>query len=60
LAAHIKFRKDRNSYYLVDGNLIRSLKTEKKGLAQHLLEQYIRGKFGLKPSPTVKELPGMD
>jgi hypothetical protein len=55
MAAHIKFRKDRNSYYLVDAGLIRSLKTPRKGLAQHLLEQYIRGKYGLKPTPTVGE-----
>jgi len=39
----------------VDGGLIRSLKTSKKGLAQHLLEQYIKGKYGLRPTPTVQE-----
>ena len=53
---HIKQRKDRGStYYLVDGDLIKSLKTAKKGLAQYLLEQYIKGKYGLGPMPTVQE-----
>jgi pyruvate/oxaloacetate carboxyltransferase len=33
-----------------------SLKTTKKGLAQHRLEEYIKGKYGLKPTPTVKEI----
>ena len=43
-------------WYLVDGQLVRSLGTTKKGLAQHLLEQHIKGKFGLKPTPTVREV----
>jgi len=55
MPAHIKFRKERKSYYLIDGNLIKSLKTKKKGLAQHRLEQYIKGQYGLKPTPTVEE-----
>lgn len=56
MTAHIKQRKDRGStWYLVDGSRIRSLKTKKKGLAQHRLEQYIRREFGLNPTPTVKE-----
>lgn len=56
MAAHIKQRKDRGStYYLIDGELIKSLETTKKGLAQHRLEEYIKGKYGLKPTPTVKE-----
>jgi len=37
----------------VDGPVIRSLHTTKKGLAQHQLEQYIKGKYGLTPTPTV-------
>jgi len=54
LAAHIKQRKDRGSvWYLIDGPRIRSLHTTKKGLAQHQLEQYIKGKYGLTPTPTV-------
>jgi len=56
LAAHIKQRKDRGfTWYLVDGPVIRSLHTTKKGLAQHQLEQYIKGKYGLAPTPTVGE-----
>jgi len=53
MAAHIKFRKDRNSFYLVDGALISSLKTDKKTIARYLLEEHIRGKYGLRPTPTV-------
>jgi hypothetical protein len=34
---------------------MKSLNTTKKGLAQHFLEQYIKGKYGLGPTPTVKE-----
>jgi len=56
LAAHIKQRKDRGSiWYLVDGDLIKSLETNKKGIAQYLLEQHIKGKYGLTPTPTVGE-----
>jgi len=56
LAAHIKQRKDRDSiWYLVDGAVTKSLKTNKKGIAQYLLEQYIKGKYGLTPTPTVGE-----
>ena len=56
MAAHIKQRKDRGfTWYLVDGNLIRSLGTTKKGLAQQRLEQYIKGKYGLRPTPTVQD-----
>ena len=56
MAAHIKQRKDRGSvWYLVDGSVTRSLHTTKKGLAQHQLEQYIKGKYGLTPTPTVGE-----
>jgi integrase len=55
MPAHIKFRKDRKSWYLVDGDLMRSLETTKKGLAQYKLEEYIKDKHGQKPTPTVKE-----
>ncbi len=41
-------------YYLVDGAKTRSLKTKKKGLAEYLLQEYIKGKYGLNPTPTVK------
>jgi integrase len=47
MAAHIK--------HLVDGATRMSLKTSKKGLAEHRLEQYIRGKYGLEPTPTVED-----
>jgi hypothetical protein len=56
MPAHIKRRKDRGStYYLVDGSRIESLKTTKKGLAEHLLKEYIKGKYGLEPTPTVQD-----
>jgi len=56
LAAHIKQRKDRRSiWYLIDGPVTRSLHTTKKGLAQHQLEQYMKGKYRLIPTPTVEE-----
>jgi Phage integrase, N-terminal SAM-like domain len=55
MAAHIKFRKDRGLWYLVDGSLIRSLKTDKKTVAQYLRDEYIKGKYGLRPTPTVGE-----
>ena len=56
MAAHIKKRKDRGSvWYLVDGDLIRSLETTKKGIAEQLLAKYVRGKHSLDPLPTVKE-----
>ncbi len=42
-------------WYLVDGSVTRSLHTNRKGLAQHQLEQYIKGKYGLFPTPTVGE-----
>jgi hypothetical protein len=56
MPAHIKRRKDRGSiWYLVDGSRIESLKTTKKGLAEHLLKEYIKGKYGLEPTPTVQD-----
>src|SRR2546430_1908833 len=46
-------KKQRGSiWYLVDGATRISLKTSRKGLAEHRLEQYIRGKDGLEPTPT--------
>jgi len=53
---HIKQRLDRGGcYYLVDGDVRQSLGTNKKGLAQYRLEQYIRGEFGLGPQVTLRE-----
>ena len=42
-------------YYLVDGRLVRSLKTNRKGYAEALLERYIRGKLGLGRAMTIGE-----
>jgi len=42
-------------WYLVDGAVTKSLKTNKKGIAQYLLKQYTKGKYGLTPTPTVGE-----
>ncbi len=53
MPAHLK-RRD-SIWYLVDGQIRISLKTSKKGLAEHRLEQYIRGKYGLEPTPTVED-----
>jgi integrase len=39
----------------VDGAVKRSLKTDKKGVAEYLLQQYFKGKYGLRPTPTVEE-----
>lgn len=44
---HIIKRKDRSSmWYLVDGEINRSLKTKSKGIAESLLKDYSRGKYG--------------
>src|SRR6266542_864852 len=53
MAAHIKQRD--SIYYLVDGQIRISLKTDKKGLAEYRLTQYIKGKYGLEPTPTVED-----
>jgi len=53
MAAHIKRRG--SQFYLVDGETRKSLKTTKKGLAEHRLKEYIRGKYGLTPTPTIGE-----
>ena len=50
---HLK-RRD-FTYYLVDGDLRKSLKTSKKGVAEYLLDQYVKGKYGMVPTPTVKQ-----
>jgi integrase len=56
MPAHLKKRSDRGGiFYLVDGDLMRSLETTKKGLAQYKLEEYIKDKHGQKPTPTVQE-----
>jgi integrase len=53
MAAHLNKRG--SIFYLVDGAIRVSLKTSKKGLAEHRLEQYIRGVYGLAPTPTIGE-----
>ena len=57
MPAHIKFLDNgkQHGWYLVDGYLKRSLKTTSKGEAEARLKDYIRGKFNLKPCPTVQE-----
>src|SRR5262249_10513523 len=56
MAAHIKKRAGRSCWYLVDGDLIRSLGTTKKGIAEQLLKKHTAGKLNLDdPLPTVKE-----
>jgi integrase len=44
-----------SKFYVVDGSLRRSLKTEKRGVAEFLFRQYCEGKFGMTPTPTVGE-----
>jgi integrase len=52
---HIKKREDRGGYYyLIDGDIRRSLETKKKGLAEHRLEQYIQGAFDFDPKTLIK------
>ena len=58
MAAHIKQRG--SIWYLVDGASRISLKTSKKGLAEHRLEQYVKGKYGLTATPTVEDLRALD
>src|SRR5687768_425034 len=58
--AHIKFRKDRGTYYLIDskapdGKTSRSLNTDHKGFALHKLDQYIKGLYEPKLTPMIKE-----
>ena len=53
MSAHLKRRG--SNWYLIDGSLRRSLKTTKRGVAEYLLRQYIKGKYGLSPTPTVRE-----
>lgn len=56
MPAHLHRRKDRGSYwYIIDGEHQETTKTKNRSLAQERLKQYIRGQFGLLPSPTVGE-----
>src|SRR5215471_10164811 len=57
MPAHIKFLDNgkQHGWYLVDGYLKRSLRTNNKGEAEARLKDYMRGKFNLKPCPTVQE-----
>ena len=52
MAAHL--RKRGSTYYLIDGEIRRSLKTDKKGLAEARLKQYLREEFKFWPRITVK------
>jgi hypothetical protein len=51
MPAHLKRRGD--IYYIIDGPITRSLKTTERPLANHLLKQYLKGKYGLQPTPRV-------
>jgi integrase len=56
MPAHIIKRSDcGGTWYLVDGDLTKSLKTKTKRYAEAQLRQYQNGKYGLKPVPTVGE-----
>lgn len=50
---HLKRRG--SIWYIADAALRKSLNTTKKGIGEYLLEQYIKGKYGMKPTPTVGE-----
>ena len=54
MAAHLIRRADcGGTFYLVDGELTRSLKTKVKRYAEALLRQYTDGKYNLHAAPTV-------
>jgi integrase len=56
MPAHIIKRADcGGTWYLVDGDLIKSLKTKTRRYAEALLRQHQDGKYGLKPVETVGE-----
>lgn len=55
MPAHIKQHSRSGYWYLHDGFYGKSLKTKNKTEAEARLKQYNRGKFGLKPIPTVGE-----
>src|SRR5690242_11080911 len=52
MAAHL--RKRGSTFYLIDGEVRRSLKTDKKTLAEARLRQYLRQEFRFGPKITVK------
>jgi len=53
MPAHLNKHVRSGYYYVVDGYYEKSLKTKSKTEAEAKLKQYNRGKFGLKPIPTV-------
>jgi integrase len=53
MAAHLRLRG--STYYLIDGEIRKSLKTNKKGLAEARLKQYIRDEFKVGPRITIKK-----
>ena len=55
MPAHVKKHSLSGYYYLHDGYYGKSLKTKSKSEAEARLKPYNRGKFGLKPIPTVGE-----
>jgi len=54
MPAHIK-RRDNDQWYLIDGSIRISLKTDVKRLAEARLAQYQHGKFSIKAVPAVGE-----
>jgi integrase len=53
LAPHLKRRG--SQWYVADGIHRKSLKTDKKGLAEYRFRQYVEGTYGMAPTPTVQE-----
>src|SRR5215471_556633 len=54
MPAHIK-RRDNGQWYLIDGSIRITLKTDVRRLAEARLQQYLDGKFSIKQCPTVEE-----
>ena len=54
MAAHLYKRKASPSYYIKDGNRLVSLKTNRKGYADQLLQDYIRKRLGIYRTPVKK------
>ena len=54
MPAHLRKRSN-GQYYLIDGRVRQSLKTDIRRLAEARLTQYLNGAFNLNPSVTVKE-----
>jgi hypothetical protein len=54
MPAHIVRRSDcAGTFYLVDGERVKSLKTKTRRYAEAMLRQYLDGMYGLLPVPTM-------